>query len=343
MTGRMVVDLADRRPIWRLPDASAEKLRDALPSGWRLDVVDAPVDGTGDGVPGASPEALERVAEAEVYVGYGVPGAVLRAGSKLGWVHTGTGGVGGSLGPELRERPDVLFTNSAGVHAPPMADTVLAMILHFSRGLDYAVRSQARGQWGRAPFDTAESDPREIDGSAVGVIGFGGIGREVARRVVPLGARVLGLKRTPAESPPGVELCYGREGLERIVQECRYVVVTAPETDETRGMLDRRSIDSMRPDAVLINVARGSLVDQDALTAALREKRLRGAGLDVFAREPLPPSDPLWKLPNVLITPHVSAYTDRYWDREIALITDNLERYVDGRPLNNLVDRAAGY
>lgn len=343
MTRRMVVDLADRRPIWRLPEAAAEMLRDALPSGWGLDVVDAQVDGTGDGVPGASPEALELVAGAEVYVGYGVPGAILRAGQDLRWVHTGTGGVGGSLGPELRERDDVLFTNSAGVHAPPVADTVLAMMLHFSRGLDYAVRSQARGQWGRAPFDTAESDPREIDGSAVGVIGFGGIGREVARRVVPLGARVLGLKRTPAEAPPGVELCYGREGLERIIRECRYVVVTAPETDETRGMLDRRSIENMRPDSVLINVSRGSLLDQDALVLALREKRLRGAGLDVFAREPLPPSDPLWKMENVLITPHVSAYTDGYWGREIALITDNLERYVDGRALRNLVDRAAGY
>lgn len=340
---RMVLDMKDRRPIWSMPDWVAERLRAVLPPDWELVVVGSASDATGDGAHGVSAEALAAVADAEVYLGLGVPGELLRAGPRLRWVHTGTAGVGASLSPEMLAR-DVLFTNSAGVSAPPMAETVVGMILYFARGFDFAVRGQARAQWWKGPFEGPDTAVREVAGSIVGILGFGGIGREVARRVIALGARILALKRRRAgEAMEGIEVLFGRDGLLRLARESDYLVVAAPHTRETQGIVSAELIAAMKPGAVLVNVSRGALVDEGALVEALRAGRLRGAALDVFATEPLPPEHPFWRLPNVLVTPHVSAFTPRYWERECALIEENLRRYLEGRPLLNVVDKRAGY
>ncbi|HEX7051453.1 MAG TPA: D-2-hydroxyacid dehydrogenase [Longimicrobiales bacterium] len=340
---RLVVDMADRRPLLRVPSWALARIRGALPPSWEVVAVETSADGTGDGGDRASPEALAAVSDAEVYFGFGVPAEILRAGPGLRWVHSGTAGIGASLSPEMRERDDVVFTNSAGVHAVPIAETVLAMILYFARGLDFAVAANARARWETEPFEAADSPVREVAGSTVGIVGFGGIGREVAARVRALGARVVALKRRPAEPEPGVRIVYGAEGLGCLLEESDVIVLAAPETGETRGMIDAAALARARPGAVLVNVARGGLVVEDALVAALRAGRLRGAALDVFAIEPLPASSPLWRLPNVLVTPHVSAATHRFWERETALIEENLERYLAGRPLRNVVDKRAGY
>ena len=339
---RLVVDFADRRPIFRLPGWAVDRLRAARPADWTLVTGATHPDGPGAGAGAAAAEALEAVRDAEVYFGYGIAPEILRQGRGLRWVHSGTAGVAGSLTPEMRAS-DVVFTNSAGVHAPAMAETVLAMILHFARGLDFAVLAQAAGRWDAAPFDAGDAPVREVAGSTVGIVGYGGIGREIAARARTLGARVLATKRRPAPPEEGVELVYGDAGLERILTECDYVVLCAPETEETRGMIDERALGRMPPHAVLVNVARGALVDEAALAEALRAGRLRGAALDVFATEPLPEASPLWRLPNVLITPHVSAYTHRFWERELALLEENIARYLHGRPLLNVVDKVAGY
>jgi len=274
-------------------------------------------------------------------------------------VHSGSAGVGSSLTPAMRER-DVVFTNSAGVHAPPMAETVLAMLLHFTRGLDIARAGQQERRWSNEEYYHAGAPLGELSASTIGIVGFGGIGREVARRVASLGARVLALRRStpgPADAAlrpvagPGtledrIEVLAGRGGFGRLLAESDAVVVAAPHTDRTRGMIDAAALARMRAGAVLVNVARGRLVDEDALVVALQEGRIRGAGLDVFLREPLPPDHPLWSLPNVLITPHVSAVTRGYWRRETDLILRNLERYVRGDPTSeweNVVDKVAGY
>ncbi|HEX6939990.1 MAG TPA: D-2-hydroxyacid dehydrogenase [Longimicrobiales bacterium] len=339
---RLVVDFADQRPIFTLPAWVADRLRAALPPDWTLHIVSTPADGTGDGAAAASAEVIEAVRSAEAYFGYGVPAEILRQGAGLRWVHSGTAGVRSSLTPEMLER-DVVFTNSAGVHAPAMAETVLAMILHFARGLDHAVRAQAAGRWDKRGFDAVDAPVREVAGSTVGIVGYGGIGREVAKRARAFGARVIALKRRPARPERDVEIVYGRDGLERILEESDYIVLSAPETPETQGLIDAAALARLRPHAVLVNVARGGLVDEDALVDALRGGRLRGAALDVFATEPLPETSPLWRLPNVLITPHVSAYTHRFWERECALLEANLARYLAGQPLLNVVDKRAGY
>jgi phosphoglycerate dehydrogenase-like enzyme len=252
---------------------------------------------------------------------------------------------------------DVVFTNSAGVHAPPMAETVLAMILHYGRGLDHAIAAQGRGAWDKEPFYGEGAQLRELGDTLVGLVGFGGIGREIARRVASLGSRVIAVKRSPPEGDEGrltpvrgggrltdrIELLHGEAGLDAVLREADVVVLCAPETDETRGMMDAAALARMKDGAVLVNVGRGKLIDEDALVAELRTGRLRGAALDVFAHEPLAGDHAFWTLPNVLITPHVSAVTSSFWKRETALIVRNLERWFTGRRLENVVDKQAGY
>ncbi len=339
----LVIDLADARPIFALPESCIATIRAAVPD-WDVVVVQAPAVGTGDGGGALAPEALEAVAGgAEVYMGFGIPAEVLRAGPDLRWVHSGAAGVRGSLTPEMIAS-DVLFTNSAGIHGPPVAETVLATLLHFARGLDLAIRGQREGRWDKRPFDAADSPVRELSRSTVGVVGLGGLGREVAWRAAALGARVIGTRRRPEPVElEGVAVLAGESGLNELLETSHYVVLTVPETEETRGMIDAAALRRMRPDAVLVNVGRGGLVDTSALVAALEGGRLRGAALDAFEREPLPAGDPLWSVPGLLITPHTSAYTHAFWERETALIVENLRRYRAGEPLRNMVDKRIGY
>jgi len=245
-----------------------------------------------------------------------------------------------------------------------MAETVLGMILFFGRGFDFAVANQARGEWSTDPFYVAGAPLKELPDTAVGLVGFGGIGREIARRVAALGARVIAVKRTPAhageadlETVAGggrlgdrIELLHGASGLDAVLRESDVVVLCAPETAETRGLLDAGALARLRDGALLINVGRGKLVDEAALVAELESGRLRGAGLDVFAKEPLAPGHPLWALPNVLVTPHVSAVTRGFWQRETDLILHNLGCWMEGEdphaprtPWRNVVDKEAGY
>lgn len=339
---RVVVDMQETRPIWRIPRSSIQAIHAALPSGWDTVSIEAQADGTGDGGGRVSQDTLDALPDAEVYVGFGISPEVLRAGRRLRWVHSGTAGVRSSLSPEMTES-DVIFTNSAGVHAPPIAETVVAMIFHFARGIDQMVSAQALGKWEKNWFDAADSPVREVAGSTVGLLGYGGIGHEVATRVTAFGARVIGLRRRRGEPPPGVEFVYGTGGLQTLLDASDYLVVAAAHTAETHELLGPAAFERMRPGAVLINVARGPIVDEDALLAALRSGHLRGAALDVFATEPLPEDHPFWRLQNVLVSPHVSGYSHRFWERETALIVENLRRYLDGRPLLNVVDKVAGY
>jgi phosphoglycerate dehydrogenase-like enzyme len=338
---RLVVDLADARGVFALPDRVVDRIRQALPGDWEVVLVEAPAVGTGDGGEVATAATLAAVRGAEVYLGFGVPAEVLRRAPGLRWAHSGAAGVGGSLSAEMLER-DVVFTNSAGIHGPPVAETVLAYLLHFARALDHALDAQRRRAWDKAALDGPGSPVRELGRSTVGVVGLGGIGREVAWRAAALGSRVVGVRRKPVPVP-GVELLTGGDSLDRLLSMSDYVVLTLPRTDRTARLLSADRIDRMKRGAVLVNVARGGLVDEAALADALRSGHLRGAALDVFDQEPLPSDHPLRDAPNLVISPHTSAYTPHFWEREAVLILDNIRRYLAGEPLRNVVDKHAGY
>src|SRR5690606_1309241 len=192
-------------------------------------------------------------------------------------------------------------------------------------------------------FEAADTPVREVAGTTLGLVGFGGIGREVASRARALGMEVLALRRRRAEAPQGVEVHSGPEGLAELLRRSDHLVLALPETPETRGMIGAAELAGMKEGAVLVNVARGGVLDEEALARALEGGRLRGAALDVFREEPLPPESPLWGLPNVLVTAHVSATSRGFWRRETDLIVENLRRYLAGEPLLNEVDKQAGY
>jgi phosphoglycerate dehydrogenase-like enzyme len=341
----MVVDLRSTAEAFALPDRVAEAITAATPDGWRTHIVASSTDSFGDGAQAPSAEALAVIAEAEVYVGFGMPRALFLAAPGLRWVQTGTAGVATLLFDEMRAGR-VLLTNAAGIYGPAIAEHVVGGVLYFLRAFDVAAGLRRTRTWDQSAFSAARAAVRELDECRVLVIGAGGLGREVARRFRALGARrVTGVRRRPALGlPEGFDAVHGPDDIDALIPEADVLVLATPLTEGTRAVLDAGRIARLPAQAIVCNVARGALVDEDALIAALEAGRLRGAVLDVFAREPLAAGSPLWHLERVLQTPHVSGVSPRrFWDRLQDLILDNWARYRAGAPLRNLVDKRAGY
>jgi phosphoglycerate dehydrogenase-like enzyme len=334
---RAVVDLASTRPVWSAPPAVRRALRRAFGRGWRMETVQALASSDGDGGAGSA-AAIAAASGAEVYIGWGTPrGVVAAARDTLRWAHTAAAGVGASLTPEFRAT-GALLTNSRGVHAEPIADWVVAAIGYCLRGFHDAVAAQAQGRWAKDVFTDGTVRVRELAGTRVGLVGLGGIGAAVARRCRVLGMRVAAVRRDRgARKPPGVEWVGGQGQIRTLARRSDVLVVAAPHTTRTRRLVDEVVLAALPRGAYVVNVARGELVDETALVAAL-DGHLGGAVLDVFDREPLPDTSPLWRHPRVLVFPHVSAVSDRFWERETALLVDNIRRYREGRRLRNLVD-----
>lgn len=340
----LVVDLAARSRNWALKPDGEARILGAAPPGWRVVVVRAPTSSDGDGPPEPSAESVDAIRDAEAYFGFGVSRPLFLAARRLRWVHSAAAGVGGALYPEM-VASDVLLTNSAGVHAVPIAEYVVAGVLHFFRGLDVAAAQQHESRWDKSFFVADDSPVREVSGARVLIVGAGGIGSETAQRLTALGAHCVGIRRTPGKGAPvGFAEVAGTDRLDEELPKADVVVLAAPLTAESRGLMSAERLRRMRRGAILVNVARGALVDEDALADALRGGRLRGAVLDVFRHEPLASDSPLWQLRSALLTPHVSPVSPgKFWPRALDIFCDNWARYARGEPLRNLVDKQAGY
>jgi phosphoglycerate dehydrogenase-like enzyme len=342
--GRLVVDLRAGARTWSIPDEAVAAIRAAAPENWSTYVVAAPTISDGDGNEAPSAEVMREIADADAYVGFGMPRPLFLMGKRLRWIHTAAAGVGSLLFPEMIES-DVVLTNSAGVHAVPMAEHVLGGILYLIRQFDIAVAQQRDRMWNREPFVGEESRVRELSDCRALIVGTGGIGTEIARRLSAHGVRCTGIRRRPHRGvPTGFEAVYGVEAFDAMLPGADLLVVAAPATAETRGLVTAERLDHLPHGAIVVNVARGSLLDERAVADRLRTGRLAGAVLDVFEREPLPADSDLWTVPRLLLTPHVSATSPGgYWRRELELFTDNWARFVSGRPMRNVVDKRAGY
>jgi D-2-hydroxyacid dehydrogenase (NADP+) len=240
---------------------------------------------------------------------------------RLKWVQAlGTGVDGITDKPSLR--PDVIVTNIHGIHGPAMAEAAISAMLALARDLPLYVHHQDRREWVREPVSL-------LDGKTAGILGVGISGESLAPRLKALGMKVVGLSATPREVP-GFDEIRPRSALAASVGGFDYLVVLAPYTPSTHNLVDAGILAAMKPKSFLVNLARGGLVDEAALIAALQQGPLAGAALDVFAAEPLPKDSPLWSLPNVLVTPHLGGFYDDYPDRALPILKENLRRFLAG-------------
>lgn len=340
---RVVVDLVSPRPLWSITPEAAAAIRRAFGRGFEVIEVSAATSSDGDGGAG-SPEAAAAAGGAEVYLGYGVPRAVAKAAlGTLRWAHSAAAGVRATITPEFLATGAVL-TNAKGLHAEPMADWAVAAIGFCLRGFHYAVAAQREGRWTKDEFTDGRVPVREFGGARVGLVGLGGIGSAVAKRCVALGMEVRAVRRRPrARRPRGVRWVGGPGQLLELAKQSDVLVVAAPDTGTTRGAVNHAVVRALPRGAYLVSLSRGSLLDEGALLVHLESGHLAGCVLDVYAKEPLPEGHPFWRHPGVLVSPHVSAVSDRFWERETALLVDNIGRYRRGAKLKNLVDLQAGY
>lgn len=261
---------------------------------------------------------------------------VLRVAKSLRWIHSHSTGVNDLFIPEITER-GIILTNSGQVHSGPVAETVMAFLLAIAKRLPEHFRYQERHSWKRL-------QSLELRGMTVGIVGLGNIGLAVARLCNSFGMRVLGVKRNPtANLDSSITKIYSFSELDKMISESDFLVLTAPGTKETYRIINESNLKLFKPTAYLINVSRGSLVDQTALTKALLEKRLAGACLDVFEIEPLPSNDILYRLDNVIITPHNAASSPNMKHKVIEFFLENLKLYLQKKELMNIVDPKKGY
>jgi phosphoglycerate dehydrogenase-like enzyme len=256
----------------------------------------------------------------------------------LRWVHSRSVGLERTLFPELMES-SVPLTNGTGVFSASLGEFTLAAILYFAKDFRRMIRNQKAGVW--EAFDVMP-----VSGHTVGIVGYGDIGRAIAARVRPLGMTVLAVKRHASRSRGAdllVEQTYGPEQRIEMLSRCDYVVVAAPLTSETRGMIGEREFMAMKPMAVVINVGRGPVINEEALISALSNGRIKGAALDVFDHEPLPQGHPFYRLENVLLSPHCADHTPDWLDQAMQFFIAQFERFRKGEPLLNVVDKKLGY
>jgi phosphoglycerate dehydrogenase-like enzyme len=301
-------------------------------------------------------DARRHLPDADAFFGKITP-PLLAAATGLRWVQSPTASLEHYVFPELVAHPCVL-TNMRGLFSDVIADQVMGYVLCFARNLHVYVLQAAAGRWapvggeearvaftaGPGTVNAIDRAHRHLADATLGVVGFGAIGREVARRAAAFGMRVIAVDPRPVDRPAKVEVLWPVDELSRLLGQSDYVVIAAPHTPATAGLFRRPQFRQMKRDAYLINIGRGAIVGLDDLVAALEANDLAGAALDVFETEPLPADHPLWRMPGrVIITPHVAGYSPRIAGRHLAVLLDNVGRFARGEPLRNVVDKENWY
>ena len=291
-----------------------------------IDLLDLPSEG----------EVLEAMPDVDVVFGTLTP-AMLERARRLRWVQATSAGVDSVLFPQFVES-DVVLTSAKGIVGVHLADHAMALLLALTRGIATAIRNPRWDQ--RMPIRDVSW---ELEGLTMGIVGLGGTGRDLAVRAHAFGMRIVAVDPQSVEVPPQVEACKGMEAFDNLLEESDVVAVCAPLTPETEGMFDESAFARMRSHALLINVTRGKIVDEAALLNALSNGVIGGAGLDVTPQEPLPEDHPLWRMSNVVVTPHTAGGSPVRGDRIVDLFCENLRRLLDGDALSSVIDKSKGY
>ena len=323
----VLVGVMSSAVAWVMPDRCVEQLRRDFPQHTFLDASDR--------------DTLRRLLpQADVAFTPFIDRDVFASATRLQWVQSPAVGVGSLMFPELLASA-VVLTSARGIRARSIAEHVLGVTIALARRLPATLRAQAAHRWAQEELET---DTCTLQGQRMGIVGLGAIGREVVTIAAPFGFRISAIRRRASTPPPeGVEDVWTPDRLPDLLSQSDVVVLAVPHTPQTKRLIGRAQIDQVKRGALLVNVARGKIVDDEAVIDGLRDGRLGGAALDVFSQEPLDPSSPYWDLPNVIITPHTSGAMKDYWTPLIALFSDNLRRFEKGAPLINVVDKVAGY
>jgi len=287
-------------------------------------------------------DADRLLPEAEVVLGWAARPHNFASARRLAWIHLTAAGVGRALFPELIAS-DVVLTNSRGLHATSMAEHAIGMMLGFARKLHLSRDAQNAARWIDRDLWAGPPEFRQLEGATLGLIGLGHVGGAIARRAKAFGMTVRAVVRRPRTDPAPADEVWPVDRLGDLAAASDWLVAAAPATAATSGLVSRAVLERMPSHAVFLNLGRGALVDEAALIERLGRGAIAGAALDVFAEEPLAASSPLWRMPQVIVTPHVSGYGPCYWERALDLFAGNLERRLADRPLANVVDKREGY
>jgi phosphoglycerate dehydrogenase-like enzyme len=327
---KLLIATYHRLDLWLAPDWFSEKLHKEFP---QLEIARLT---TGEGIE-------REIANAEILFSQSLTPEQFAVARKLRWIHSSAAAVHQFIFPEL-VKSNVVLTNAREVHGRGVAEHVMALILAMAKRIPESVRFQQKRVWGQDILWSGGATPLDVDGATLGLVGFGSIGRNVAKYAHAMGMRVIVVREHPGQNPPEfVEQELPSSRLADMLAQSDHVVLSPPLTASTKGMIGREQLGKMKPSAFLVNVGRGPLLDEPALIDALREHKIAGAALDVFDKEPLPADSPLWELENLLITPHTAGMDQRLWERHYALFSENLRRYFKGEPLLGLVDKQQEY
>jgi phosphoglycerate dehydrogenase-like enzyme len=284
----------------------------------------------------------QEIVDAEIVIAWSIKPEQIAAAKKLRWIHSPAAAVHQLMFPELIHS-EIVLTNAREVHGPVVAEHVMALVFALAKKIPASVRLQQKHVWGQQILWDEVPRIREVAGATLGIIGLGSIGRPTVKNAKAMGMKVIAAREHPEKGSEGADVVVGMTQVHELFSEADYIVLAAPVTDSTRSIANAERLALMKPDACLINVGRGPLVDEAALASALREKKIGGAALDVFPKEPLTADSPLWDVPNLLITPHTAALTTKLWERHYALFSENLRRYLNGDALLAVVDKDRGY
>jgi phosphoglycerate dehydrogenase-like enzyme len=327
---KLVIATQSRLDLWVAPQWFAENLQKEFP---HVDVVRI-----------TNYDGIDAVlADAQIIFTQSISAEQFVAARQLRWIHSPAAAVHQFMFPEL-VASDVILTNAREVHGVGVAEHVMALIFAIAKRIPESVRFQEKHIWGQEILWNGHASPLDIAGATIGVVGFGSIGSNLAKRAKAMGMKVIVVReRTGSVRPEFVDEELPSSKLNEMLARSDYVVLSPPLTPQTRGMIGREQLAKMKSDAYLINVGRGPLLDEAALTEAVRDHKIAGAALDVFDQEPLPADSPLWDLENLLITPHTAGMAGNLWQRHYALFSENLRRFLKGESLLGLVDKQRGY